>query len=163
MPVTIHQAHGDWRMFKPTIETGGVSASFGSINTADAASVTYNAILCVICRNIVNDKSSGSNPLEITMSDYDKIIVIPYRLATYLLTTYDEDEITRIIRQHRERLDRVFTIWAKTGDNICKKYHVGQKFRIKTRDIVINCWIIIDCTNPCYIRISYGGGKIQCP
>lgn len=97
------------------------------------------------------------------MSDYDKVIVIPYRLANQLLALYDEREIVHIIRQQRKHFDKIFNKWAKTGNNICKKSRVGHKLSIKTHDVVIDCWVIIDYSGVDYIRLSYGGGKIQCP
>ena len=163
VPVTIRQEYNSGKTFKPMIGTSEVSASLGSINTTATKSITYSAVLCHICRNIANDESLGANPLKIIMSDYNRVVIVPYRLATQLLALYDEHEIVHIIRQYRKRFDRIFNKWVKTGNNICKKSHVGQKLSIKTRDIAIDCWVIIDYSGAHYMRLSYGGGKIQCP
>ena len=163
VPATIRQDQGSGKTFKPSVGMAGIGASLGSVDATTNISMTYNTVLCQICRNTTNDLSSRTNPLKISMSDYDKIVVVPYMLAIQLLALYDEHEITLIIRQHRVCFERIFRKWAKTGNNICKKSHVGKKISIKTRKITLDCWLIIDYSDVCHIRLAYGGGKIQCP
>ena len=163
IPATIHQEHGSGKTLKPSVGVSGVSASLGFAGIAKRLSIAYNTILCELCRNTTNDTSSSTKPLKVTMSDYDKIVVVPYMLAIQLLALYDQYEITRIIRQHRVCFERIFKNWIKTGNNVCKESRVGKKISIRMRNITLDCWVIIDCSDVCYIRLAYGGGKIQCP
>lgn len=149
--------HNNEKTFKPTISTGETEVSLGSIGTGKIDSVTFSAVLCSICKNTTHDKQSVG-PLKIIMSDYDKVIVIPYNSSIFLLGMYEKDEI---IKQNRKRFEKEFAKWSKMGINTCKNFHVGKKFIIKIHDIKIYCWIIIN--HMYHIRLSYGGGKIQCP
>lgn len=149
-------------MFRPSVEAAGVRSSWGSVDTTKITSVTYNAVLCQTCRNTISDNLSKI-PLKIVMSDYDKIVVVPCMLATQLLALYSAHEIILIVRQYRVCFEKIYKSWVRTGSNICKKSRVGKKVRIKTRYVTLDCWVIVDCSDVCYIRLAYGGGKIQCP
>lgn len=160
-PVSICRESSSERKLRPTVEAGGLGASLGSIATTTATSVTYDAYLCSLCGNIV-DASIDASPVEIHMSDYEQTIVIPYNLAS-LLRSYEPEELVVLVRIYRVRLDTIFRQWSKTGRNDCRNCRVGKKISIQTKYVAIECWVIIECSDVCYIRLSYGGGKIQCP
>ena len=146
---------------RPTIGTGGLAASLGSIHAAATTAMRYDVAMCMTCRNL-DHKPLDVEPMKIKMSDYDKHVVIPYHLAR-VLSQYGEDEIALMVRKYRARFERIFKKWQKSGQDKCKWCRVGEKIKMKINRAIIQCWIIVELTDICYIRLSYGGVKIICP
>lgn len=159
----MHQEDDRRHEIKPMVGTDALGISLGSMGTARAKTITYASILCLMCRNLMDLASSGTRPLEVTMSDYDKTIVIPSILASRLLNLHEESEIIIMIRKYVTRLERIYQKWERNGQNTCRGCRIGKKMRMKIEHTMLDCWIIIDCSSVCYIRLSYGGGRIQCP
>lgn len=160
-PVTIRVENQKETEIKPAIGTGDLVASLGSTHTSATKTISYNMAMCVTCRNL-DPEPLDKEPMKVIMSDYDKIVIIPYRLGS-ILSQCEKDEITFMVRKYRNRFEKIFQKWQKSEQNKCKSCRIGEKIKINVSDVNAYCWIIIECTDVCYIRLSYGGGKIICP
>lgn len=151
---------------KPEVSYQKIKASIGSITRKKESGTTYITKFCIICRNIdAVDPTNPTPPLEAYASDYGKWVVIPYMLVTHLKSIrYDEADISKLIRCIRICLEKIYNRWSIDGLNPCHD-HMGKKITIPLKHGVgIMCWVIVDLIkNKIYLRLSYGGNKIECP
>jgi len=152
---------------KPEISYEKIKASAGSITRKKESEKSYITKFCITCRNIDAANSNHSTPsLDAYLSDFQKWVVIPYMLSTHLKgIQYDESEIITLLRCIMNNLEKIYNEWSVDGLNICKCDHMGKKITIPLKHGVgIICWVIVDSIkNKTYLRLSYGGNKIECP
>ncbi len=163
--VTLKKTRTD--QLKPEVSYQKIKASVGSLTRKKESGTSYITKFCTTCRNIdaVNIENP-TPPLEAYISDFQKWVIIPYMLSTHLKgIKYDEVEITRLLRCIRNCLEKIYNKWSIDGLNICKCNHMGRKIIIPLKHGVgIMCWVIVDSIkNKIYLRLSYGGNKIECP
>ena len=153
--------------FKPEVSYATITASTGSMTRKKESYSNYDTKFCIICRNVdAADPQNFTPPLEIHLSDYGRMVIIPYLLCTHLKSIqYDASEISKLIRYIKICLEKIYNKWSIDGVNPCKCKHIGRKITIPLKNkIKILCWVIVDpVESKMCLRISYGGNKITCP
>ena len=156
----MHTAVGKGGELRPAVSVGEVGVELGSLHRKSNTGLTYDTLLCLMCRNVVKRETSNEQPILVSTPSRNMMIVIPYFLAMTLRT---KNEIQELVSRYRGRFERIFKRWLKTAQNECKGCRVGAKITIAVRNFKINCWVIVEPVDVYYVRLSYGGAKIICP
>lgn len=124
---------------------------------------------CRVCREIDVECDYCPIGVEVKLENTQAVVIFPEELVHLIVSSnVEHGEIARAIQRYSRKVTKYFRRWVENGGGTrCRDHRAGIESRIRIGPLAPKVFVIFDndadLGDRIGVRLTYGGGRAQCP